>query len=68
MQRASLNNEGKIYLGLVYAKDVGLKTSRLMIDGAMHFGPLLMRFVAADAFQIAAPFDYLVSHNSMISA
>ena len=68
MRRASLTNEGKIHLGLVYAKDAGLETVHLMMRGALHFMPLLERFVPAEAFHISAPFDYLVAHDSMISA
>ncbi len=43
LTRASRNNEGKVHLGLVYAKDPSLATARAMIHGAIHFFDCLGR-------------------------
>jgi hypothetical protein len=39
--RASANQEGKIHLGFVYARDTSRRTARTMIEHAMQFGPAL---------------------------
>jgi hypothetical protein len=39
--RASVNQEGKIHLGIVYARDPSLQTARTMIEHAMQFGPAI---------------------------
>ena len=35
--RASLRNEGKIHLGLIYANDRSLETAALQLEGALRF-------------------------------
>ncbi len=37
LQRASLRNEGKIHLGLVYANDPSARTAALMLEAAFRF-------------------------------
>ncbi len=70
MTRASLRNEGKIHLGLVYAKDDTMNTAALMLRAALRFGPLIEKFlgrpVAWERLR-ANPFDYLVMNDSMLS-
>lgn len=45
MNRASLNQEGKIHLGFVYARDPSMITARTMIDHALKFAPAIESFV-----------------------
>jgi FAD dependent oxidoreductase len=66
--RASENNEGKIHLGLVYAKDPSLRTARTMIQGAIHFVACLQRWIDVDPNDISTPFYYGVHHGTMMSA
>lgn len=44
MEGASLNHEGRIHLGLVYAMDRSLKTGLRMVEDALHFAPEIDRF------------------------
>ncbi|MGH7400344.1 MAG: FAD-dependent oxidoreductase [Candidatus Rokuibacteriota bacterium] len=39
MNRASANQEGKIHLGFVYARDESMVTARTMIEHALRFAP-----------------------------
>ena len=68
MNRASLRNEGKIHLGLIYANDSTLKTARLQLRAALRFSSLLERWIG-DRIQligISTPFDYLVAQDSLL--
>lgn len=67
MTQASRNNEGKIHLGLVYAKDRSLETAKAMIQGAIHFKPYLDRWIdlaSIDPF-VSTPFYYAVHKDTM---
>ena len=66
--RASLRNEGKVHLGLIYANDASLATARLQLQGALQFGSLLRRWLgpAAGTLQLSAPFHYVVPHDSLL--
>jgi len=68
--RASQNNEGKIHLGLVYAKDRSLRTARTMILGAIHFTACLKRWIDinSDHLMISTPFYYGVHKGTMTNA
>lgn len=68
LNRASLRNEGKIHLGLVYANDPSLATARLQLEGALTFRSLLTRWIgtAADDLTCSTPFHYLVARDSML--
>jgi len=69
MFRTSLINEGKIHLGHVYANDTTLKTSRLMLEAAFRFAPLIERFVGRPLPWPALrsnPFTYVVSNDSLV--
>jgi glycine/D-amino acid oxidase-like deaminating enzyme len=70
LNRASLRNEGKIHLGLVYANDPTLATARLQLEGALTFRRLLARWigVAADRLTRSTPFHYLVARDSLLDA
>jgi hypothetical protein len=67
--QASAQNEGKIHLGYVYAKDRTLRTARTMIQGALAFAPLMRRWVgpAFDAIPVSTPFHYVVHKDSLLS-
>src|SRR5687767_13834618 len=69
VSRASYHNEGKVHLGLLYAKDTSLKTARTMIEGATMFAPLLDRWIGfdPDELSVSAPFFYGVHVGSMVS-
>jgi glycine/D-amino acid oxidase-like deaminating enzyme len=69
MNRASLRNEGKIHLGLIYANDPSLATARLQLRGALQFRALLRRWIGAraDALSRSTAFFYLVARDSVLS-
>jgi hypothetical protein len=66
--RASFHNEGKVHLGILYAKDRSLETAALMIRGALMFASLLDRWVGfdADRVTISTPFYYGVHRGTMV--
>lgn len=67
--QASLWNEGKIHLGLIYAKDPRNRTSALMLQGALHFDSALQRLTGKSRPEglLSAPFRYLVHRTSLLS-
>jgi len=69
MNRASLRNEGKIHLGLVYANDLSLRTARYQIKGALAFRQLLQRWTdcSVPELGVSTPFHYLVAADSIVS-
>jgi glycine/D-amino acid oxidase-like deaminating enzyme len=69
MNRASLRNEGKIHLGLIYAADPTLETARLQLQGALLFHRLLRRWLGRvmDELPISTPFVYCVPHDSVLT-
>jgi len=68
MNRASLRNEGKIHLGLIYAADPTFKTARLQLTGGLRFRRLLQRWIgeAANQLSYSTPFTYLVARDSVL--
>jgi glycine/D-amino acid oxidase-like deaminating enzyme len=68
--QASLWNEGKIHLGLIYAKDPRHRTSELLLHGALHFDSALQRLTGRSrpSGLLSAPFSYLVHRTSQLSA
>jgi hypothetical protein len=68
VRRASFHNEGKVHLGLLYAKDCTLRTAGLMIQGALSFARLLDRWVGFDGDRIgvSTPFYYGVHVGTMV--
>lgn len=70
MNRASLRNEGKIHLGLIYAADPSGATARVQLRGALAFLPLLARWLGgqvAAALPVSTPFAYVVARDSLLS-
>lgn len=66
--QASLWNEGKIHLGLIYAKDPRNRTSDLLLHGALQFDSALRRLTGRSrpAGFLSAPFRYLVHRSSQL--
>jgi glycine/D-amino acid oxidase-like deaminating enzyme len=67
VNRASLRNEGKIHLGLIYAADPTFSTASIQLQGALTFAPLLRRWLGArwNEVGISTPFAYLVAQDSL---
>src|SRR5271165_54480 len=67
LTRASRSNEGKIHLGLVYAKDRSLETAKTMIQGAIHFTTYLGRWIDLTSIDplVSTPFYYAVHKDTM---
>ncbi len=70
MNRASLRNEGKIHLGLIYANDATFETARLQLSGALRFRRLLERWIgeAASRLRTSNSFMYLVARDSVLNS
>lgn len=70
LNRASLRNEGKVHLGLVYANDRTLATATLVLQGALHFHYLLAKWLgsAIERLSCSTPFNYLVANDSLLTA
>lgn len=69
MNRASLRNEGKIHLGLIYAGDRSGRTGKLQLEGALGFRRIVASWIGETAFSrigISTPFTYLVAENSLL--
>ena len=66
--RASLHNEGKVHMGILYAKDPTLETARMMIAGALTFAPLLRKWAGfeLDRVTVSTPFLYGVHRGTMV--
>jgi glycine/D-amino acid oxidase-like deaminating enzyme len=67
--RASLWNEGKVHLGLIYARDTSYRTAETLLRGALHFDAGLQRLTGRGrpAQLISAPFHYVVHRASQLS-
>jgi hypothetical protein len=67
LTQASRNNEGKIHLGLVYAKDRSLETAKTMIQGAIHFTACLERWIDLASMDplVSTPYYYAVHKDTM---
>lgn len=66
----SFRNEGKIHLGFVYANDPSFQTAALMLEGALHFGPLLDQWIGDPIDWQAlrsSHFTYAIHGQSMVS-
>jgi hypothetical protein len=68
--RASWVNEGKIHLGLLYAKDDTQRTTQTMIAGALEFLATLKRWIdiepGRDPCVLSSTFHYAVHRNTMV--
>jgi glycine/D-amino acid oxidase-like deaminating enzyme len=69
MNRASLRNEGKIHLGLIYANDPTMATARLQLQASLRFQPLLERWIGRRmaSIGVSTPFDYVVAAESLLN-
>ena len=69
-RQASLNQEGKIHLGFIYAMDFSHKTAQKMLTDAMMFAPVMDKLIRKkiDWEKLKSKkFNYLVSRTSMLS-
>lgn len=66
MTEAAVVNEGRMHLGYVYAADTTLATARMMIRGALAFGPFVERHVGLtrNGLALSAPTTYLVHRET----
>ncbi|MEM9438589.1 MAG: FAD-dependent oxidoreductase [Pseudomonadota bacterium] len=69
LNRASLRNEGKIHLGLIYAAEPGAVTARQQLVGALSFEPVLRDLVGPSISDVSVgrPFAYLVPTDSLMT-
>jgi hypothetical protein len=69
LSQASLNNEGKVHLGFVYAGDRSLETARLLSRGGFRFAPVLQRWLESSInLRVSLPFHYVVHRESQIAS
>ena len=69
MTQASLNNEGKVHLGYVYANDRSRRTAAVMVEGAATFSPYLQQWLGAPRVGLvtSTPFNYAVHRESLLA-
>ena len=67
--RAGSQNEGKLHLGFLYAKDPSLRTVDRLAAGALRFLPLIRRWAGAETARIrySTPYIYAVPADSMLA-
>jgi hypothetical protein len=70
MNRTAIANEGKVHLGYMYAADRSLETAKMMIEGALAFGPFISRALERPqgAFITSQPTVYVVHRDSQHAA
>jgi hypothetical protein len=68
LRRASLRNEGKIHLGIIYANDASMATAELQLDGALRFRAIVTRWLHGSGawLSLSTPFHYLVAADSVV--
>jgi len=69
VNRASLRNEGKIHLGLIYANETTRETAFLQLRGALTFHRTVARWIDPTITWLArsTPFHYLVACDSVLA-
>ena len=69
MTGASLNNEGKLHLGYVYAKDPIKDTHKLMIRGSLAFTRIIKKLTgqSVEALHPSEPFQYFIPNDSQLT-
>lgn len=69
LTQASLQNEGKIHLGFLYAKDPSpLATTRRIMEGAYLFEPIVNKWLGLDLREsLSSDFLYLVHRGSLLT-
>ncbi|WP_425638256.1 FAD-dependent oxidoreductase [Algoriphagus yeomjeoni] len=67
--RASLRNEGKVHLGIVYMNDPTFATPKLMLKASMEFRKSLERWIGDKSYHLGLsnPFYYLVAKDSFLN-
>lgn len=67
--RASLRNEGKIHLGLVYMNSPNFETPAIMLRGALLFRKYLERWIGDKSHDLglSEPFYYIVAKDSFLN-
>lgn len=67
---ASRWHEGRIHLGYVYGGDPTLQTARLMLNGAMRFGPVLSGLLGRDLSPHMTPVNDIIAvhRHSVVDA
>lgn len=70
LSKAAVANEGKIYLGYMYAGDPSLSTAKTMMAGAFAFAPFFERHLGrpAQQFAVSYPAAYVVHRDSQHAA
>ena len=69
--RTSLNQEGKVHTGMIYALDESHNTANKMIEDALQFAPIIEQLTQRRinwTSITSTPFTYLVDHKSLWSA
>lgn len=68
--QASVNNEGKLHLGYVYANDPTGASARIMVAGALSFAAHVRGWIGArvDRLEASAPFVYALHRESLVDA
>ncbi|MFC1831408.1 FAD-dependent oxidoreductase [Thermodesulfobacteriota bacterium] len=68
MTSTSLNNEGKLHLGFVYANDPVGETHKLMLRGSLAFSSIMERLTGrrAENLGISRPFNYFLPVDSQM--
>ena len=69
LSRTAVANEGKIHLGYMYANDRSYATARMMMQGALAFGPFFERMLgeAHRRLSLSRPASYVVHRDSQRS-
>lgn len=69
VNRASIRNEGKVHLGLVYMNDSSFLTPEMMLKTAVNFSKYLFRWIGpvSSRLNVSTPFYYLVSKHSFLT-
>ena len=70
LSRTATANEGKIHLGYAYAGDPTFETARVMLEGALAFGPFMQRYlgIPMDRIKTSMATNYVVHRSSQRSA
>jgi hypothetical protein len=68
MTGASLQNEGKLHLGFVYAKDTTNETQKVMVRGSLSFSRIIEKLTGSTVreFHQSEPFRYFIPRDSQL--
>ena len=65
VSQASLQNEGKIHLGFVYASDSSLRTASRMLEGSRRFASLLSVLLRATGYRLLTTSDNAITAKAV---